>query len=590
MSQEIFKAEKKIGNWIIDNEVGHGSFGTVYQGIDSSYKISEYLLLVHEINDHDTKWAMKLAPIKGSGSTKKNKNSTASTSLSLESMLYRLYIKNSHQGFAKIPSKPFYGEIIGYKWLVMEYLPYTLLDLIEKQTQFTVTDVCKAGIQLLETIHFLHKKGYVYRDMKPENIMIREDPKEKQLVLVDLGCVLKYRTANEFEDPHKFNGNYAYCSISMHNNIRCTPLDDLIGIAYLLYQLYTNKPLPWFGDKKPREIQQIKEESNILFAKQTDIFSQFITELYSLDKINEKIYNKYIKLFEKSISNPVDKHTPIFTPAHSIDMLVLQQVPSPSAVSPQEKENKKEKVEKKEKENKKEKEEKKEKENKKVKENKKEKVDKKSKVQKTKSIDDNNEKSSQVKRSISDLSNSEILPTMPKAELILTPPRYNLRSLSKNELEVSSNQDNNQELETQTESNAQVPKVSPHIPIQMNPKELTPIALPISICDPLCSHVSPISPVTPVPIEIKRMDSIPKSIPLTLAITTDNYKVTYRDVEDGFITKKEGNNGASNENDEYQAKRVKTEQEAPMKTVLINLGTAAVTLAGTACALGCKTF
>lgn len=55
--------------------------------------------------------------------------------------------------------------------------------------------VCMIALQLLDRIEQVHKRGIVYRDIKPENFLMgRKESKESNIIhLVDFGLATFYR-------------------------------------------------------------------------------------------------------------------------------------------------------------------------------------------------------------------------------------------------------------------------------------------------------------------------------------------------------------------------------------------------------------
>ena len=50
------------------------------------------------------------------------------------------------------------------------------------------------GIELLEKIQILHELGYIYQDIKPENILIGVDDECNKIYLIDFGLSKCYLT------------------------------------------------------------------------------------------------------------------------------------------------------------------------------------------------------------------------------------------------------------------------------------------------------------------------------------------------------------------------------------------------------------
>ena len=87
----------------------------------------------------------------------------------------------------------------GIVYMATEYVDGLLLDeFIEKNTKLSEEDAVFYAIQLLDVIETVYSKGYLYRDLKPQNIIIG---KSKNLVLVDYGiCFPVDFTAEDVSD------------------------------------------------------------------------------------------------------------------------------------------------------------------------------------------------------------------------------------------------------------------------------------------------------------------------------------------------------------------------------------------------------
>ncbi|RSM78676.1 serine/threonine protein kinase [Kibdelosporangium aridum] len=109
----------------------------------------------------------------------------------------RFLIAVDHQNIVKVIDfvrhpDPLTGTMAGY--LVMEYIDgRTLLDLHREyhdedgqRAPLPLTHVLAYGIEILQAIGYLHEKGLLYCDFKPDNAMHTGD----QLKLIDLGAVV----------------------------------------------------------------------------------------------------------------------------------------------------------------------------------------------------------------------------------------------------------------------------------------------------------------------------------------------------------------------------------------------------------------
>ena len=92
----------------------------------------------------------------------------------------------------KHPLFPFYKEAWESDekmFLCMEYVPGgTLEEFVQRRGKIPEATVTIIAAELAEGLALLHKRGYVYRDLKPANVLIRQDGRVK---LLDFGCICR---------------------------------------------------------------------------------------------------------------------------------------------------------------------------------------------------------------------------------------------------------------------------------------------------------------------------------------------------------------------------------------------------------------
>lgn len=92
-------------------------------------------------------------------------------------------------------------------YLVMEFISGDSLEnMLRRRGGFSAKQVCRTGMELSEGLQYLHERRekYLFRDVKPANIMIRQDGRIK---LLDLGCVCSMK-----ERPGSRAGTPGYAS------------------------------------------------------------------------------------------------------------------------------------------------------------------------------------------------------------------------------------------------------------------------------------------------------------------------------------------------------------------------------------------
>ena len=105
---------------------------------------------------------------------------------------------------------------------------------------------------MLKILKIIHEKGYIHRDIKPDNFVMDKDG--KCLYCVDFGLAKKKMTVYK-EIPNKFTGTARYASRSAFVGGTQSYKDDLESVLYSLIYLYRGS-LPWcnlkYKDKDER--------------------------------------------------------------------------------------------------------------------------------------------------------------------------------------------------------------------------------------------------------------------------------------------------------------------------------------------------
>ena len=175
------------------------------------------------------------------------------------------------------------------------------------------------GCKLLDTLHGIHNRGYVHRDVKPSNVTVgvmsttgnrNQSGTSRDLLLIDLGLAKKYETKDEAEKnalnpeaetlkkPVPFRGSTTYVSVNMHTGLEQGPRDDLWSLLYLLAEAHEGT-LPWRALKTEVDDDKVKHAIHLAKKKciehpETLCFTQGTpTELIEFSKALVSIAQPY---------------------------------------------------------------------------------------------------------------------------------------------------------------------------------------------------------------------------------------------------------------------------------------------------------
>lgn len=98
------------------------------------------------------------------------------------------------------------------------------------------------GLQILNIIQIIHKAGYVYNDMKPDNVTLgAHQPSPKDVRLIDFGAATSYLINGEHIKQAKvdaFVGNIELASFNQMMFNTTSRKDDLESLGFFMQLLF----------------------------------------------------------------------------------------------------------------------------------------------------------------------------------------------------------------------------------------------------------------------------------------------------------------------------------------------------------------
>ena len=208
-----------------------------------------------------------------------------------------------------IPEVLSFGRKKSYNILIEPLLGKSLFDIFnERRKHMALEDICLISKQIIDRIQWVHSKGFVHRDIKPDNFLIgRKDP--NVIYLIDFGLSKKYKSDKtgkhlKFNFTGKLTGTVRFASANALRGGEQSRKDDLESIAYMIIFFMRGK-LPWQGvtgtKKMERYLKIYKMKKNVtpedLCKSLPPQMAEFTKYVKQLEFEQEPDYNYLRSLF-----------------------------------------------------------------------------------------------------------------------------------------------------------------------------------------------------------------------------------------------------------------------------------------------------
>ena len=269
--------------------INQGSYGKIYKGIDITNR---------------TPIALKIAI-----------NPKPRKFLKLESQILKIL-----KGGIGIPELKYYGEYQNYNVLIEPFLGNSLRNLFsENNNKFLLNDILLIAIQILNRLEFIHNKGIIHCDIKPDNFI----PEKNIIYIIDFGLSTFYiinKKHIEFKESNKIIGTAKYGSVNSLQGFELSRRDDLESLAYMLIYFMRGN-LPWENIKEKIKSEKYKK---ILKIKKNTVplelcenipneFSLLLLYARSLEFEEKPDYDYCRELFSKLIKKNKNENDIFFS-------------------------------------------------------------------------------------------------------------------------------------------------------------------------------------------------------------------------------------------------------------------------------------
>lgn len=262
------KIKKKIGNILIEKEIGRGGFGVIYLGIDTSL---------------NRKVAVKVLDSKLTN----NEQNLA--------LFKQEAITQGQMDHPNIVSVRHFDKIDSTYFIVFEYVHGRSLEsLLESEKHLTLKQALKYMKHILRGLYFAHSRNIIHFDVKPSNILITDSDVAK---LTDFGIARLFGTTLNNKSGQRY-GTPIYSSPEQILGLSPDLRSDIYSFGIMTFRMLTGiLPFSFDIDNSIKK-ETLLTESAINFPTDIDKKTKNFIDLFILKAIKRDVEMRYQTVLE----------------------------------------------------------------------------------------------------------------------------------------------------------------------------------------------------------------------------------------------------------------------------------------------------
>ena len=214
------------------------------------------------------------------------------------------------------------GKAGNYYYIVMEYLEESLKDRMKLNPYGEMDQEMALDIigEIFKALDYAHFKGVFHRDIKPDNIMFRQD---NTLVVVDFGIARVFDSPDQQTKTGIGVGTIYYMSPEQCKNQEVDGRSDIYSLGVILFEMLTGKR-PYIGETHISVALQHAGNSVPVLPQELRRYQPLINKMMAKDRDNRLSSGvEFAKLLDTIKINPKDS-----TPR------TVESIPSPPKTIP----------------------------------------------------------------------------------------------------------------------------------------------------------------------------------------------------------------------------------------------------------------